>query len=265
MFDPRDTVVGWSLAIDGVWEKLETKVLTGLVSEGDTIVDVGANLGWFSVQLARAVGKTGRVIAFEPDPGNYDLLSENLRINGVVETVTAYRLAALNKPGEVQFELSPINYGDHRVRFETASATAVLPELENESRRSVIVVEAVALDDALPDLAKAGSGGPVRLMKLDCQGSEPAILKGARNILSNTEYLATEYWPYGLTRAGFDPETFIDELAQMFDSFVELEFDGGGEFQPIAGLRAHAASRRGPDGVLFYVLRKKLSDDSADA
>lgn len=264
MFDSRDTVVGWSLAVNGIWEKLETEILTGLVSEGDTVVDVGANLGWFSVQLARAVGNTGRVVAFEPDPGNYGLLAENLRLNGVAERVTTFQRAALDKPGEVQFELSPANYGDHRVRFEARSGSSLQPELEAESRRSVIVVEAVTLDDALPDLAANGQGMPVRLMKLDCQGSEPAILKGAKKILSNTEYLATEYWPYGIARAGFEPESFIDELAQIFDSFIELEVDGGGEFQCIAGLRAHAASKSRPDGILFYVLRNTPSHGSVD-
>lgn len=253
MFHPRDTVIGWTLALDGQWEPHETKALLDLIRPGDTVVDVGANLGWYSVQFARRTGCDGRVLSFEPEPGNFALLLENLTLNKVADGVVARQLALLNRKGMVEFELSSFNYGDHRVRF--GPTPAGIPDLYAEHARQVIQVEATTLDDALSP-ADSLHEGRVRLLKMDCQGSEAAILLGGSETLRRIDYLATEYWPYGIRRSGQDPDQFLGILERSFESFTRLEPEAGPiELRPSSELRSHAAQLTGNDEYQFLLLR----------
>lgn len=82
LVDPSDRVIGRALRRDGVWELAETRFLLATLLPGQTFVDVGAHLGYFSVLAARRVGPTGSVIAVEPEPRNLRLLRQNLARNG---------------------------------------------------------------------------------------------------------------------------------------------------------------------------------------
>jgi FkbM family methyltransferase len=258
-FDVDDRVIGWSIATNGGWESDETSALVGLIGDGDIVIDVGANLGWYSVQFARAAGRNGKVIAFEPEPRNFALLRENLWLNGVSDEVIALNLAAADKPGALEFELSGTNFGDHRVRFGGAGKAGDEPELYAESSRIVISVPSITVDDALGVHAIAPDTVRLRLIKLDCQGAEAAIIVGAPGALDRTDFLATEYWPYGIRRSGHDPLLFLETLAENFKSFAELHHaKGPPEFHPTTSLLDHAASMTEVDSYMFYLLSKSL-------
>src|SRR5689334_2171068 len=92
-FDVRDMIVGWHVGLRGNWERAETEFLKRLVHEGDRVIDAGANLGWFTVVLAKLVGTGGEVFAFEPEPRNYSLLCENVRMNAVEKQARLFQLA----------------------------------------------------------------------------------------------------------------------------------------------------------------------------
>jgi FkbM family methyltransferase len=255
-FKAADRIIGWSIAALGAWEARQTSILLGLISEGDVVVDVGANIGWYSVQFARAAGESGQVISFEPEPANFALLEENLALNNMSDRVEALNLAAADKEGTLDFELSPTNFGDHRVRFEQPLNHPAGPEYYEESSRPVISVRSTRLDETLSAYG-ISPGRRIRLIKLDCQGAEAAIIAGARKTLAETEYLATEYWPYGIRRSGHDPREFLETIAATFDSFVELQANEGPPvFQPTTSLVANAAELPEGDGYLFYLFKK---------
>src|SRR5690606_2486426 len=75
--DARDRHVSAALWRDGCWEALESRVLRAALAPGDAVLDAGANIGYFTLLAARAVGVTGRVYAFEPEPDNHALLAAN--------------------------------------------------------------------------------------------------------------------------------------------------------------------------------------------
>ena len=66
----------------GTYEPEETRLFRSKCRPGDTVIDVGANVGWYTVIASKLVGKKGRVIAFEPEPVNFAILKKNVLANG---------------------------------------------------------------------------------------------------------------------------------------------------------------------------------------
>ncbi|MBA3994176.1 MAG: hypothetical protein C0469_11665 [Cyanobacteria bacterium DS2.3.42] len=249
-FDVRDNVVGCSIAY-GSWEPVETAWIKSILTPGDTVVDVGANLGWYTVVMARHVGREGRVIAFEPDPRNFELLSRNVKENDFLEQSTLVQTALLERCGKVLLEQCLDNLGDHRIRVRAAGEFQ--NNLYGEDERQQIEVDANTLD---AELAKAGlADRPLKLIKIDSQGSEVSIFNGAEKALSNSEYVLTEYWPYGLERAGKNSNDFCNAVKDHFSQFSRS--DNKFQFQPMSGLLADlSCPAKTHCGETVYVFRK---------
>jgi FkbM family methyltransferase len=168
-----------------------------LARGGGTLVDVGANIGLTSIPVAKARNTVCHV--FEPDPQNYALLVRNAEANGVRSLVHAYHVAVMDREGTLTLERSSDNMGDHRIRM---SATA---GAYGEERRTVVQVEGRPLDDCLGDRPLAG---PI-VLKVDTQGAEARVFRGAKRTLDRADVVFAEYWPYGLRRMDDTPESFF--------------------------------------------------------
>jgi FkbM family methyltransferase len=249
-FDVRDNVVGWSIAY-GPWEPVETAWIKSILVPGDTVVDVGANLGWYTVIMARQVGREGRVVAFEPDPRNFELLTRNVKENDFWERCALVRTALLAHSGKVFLEQSVDNLGDHRIRVRAAGEFQ--NNLYGEDERQQIEVDANTLDAELAKLGMADRR--LKLIKIDSQGSEVSIFNGAEKALSNSEYVLTEYWPYGLERAGKNANDFFNTVKDHFSQFSRS--DNQFQFQPMSGLLADlSCPAKTHCGETVYVFRK---------
>ncbi|MGB5583898.1 MAG: FkbM family methyltransferase, partial [Gammaproteobacteria bacterium] len=73
-----DKYISGDLIRDNIWEPFETEVFRRLCKPGDFVVDIGANIGWYSVIASRLLGSSGRVLSIEPDSSNLQLLRTNL-------------------------------------------------------------------------------------------------------------------------------------------------------------------------------------------
>ena len=157
-------------------------------------VDVGAHIGYFSTLAARRVGTGGTVVAFEPDPHNFALLTRNLRRNRL-DNVLPQQLALGSSAGIRTLFFSTDNLGDHRLHYES------------DDRRS-LAVTVDTLDHALERCGVAR----VDAIKLDVQGSELDVVKGAERTLRSNGGIVVlaEIWPYGLERAGGSAKELFD-------------------------------------------------------
>jgi FkbM family methyltransferase len=196
--EPRDRSIGARLRRTGRWDPREKILYERELRPGMTVVDAGANVGYFSLLFARLVGPTGRVFALEPDPRNFDLLRRNIERNGY-SNVTAVPVALSRESGRQKFSRSPHNFADHCLG-------------DGLGQREKIEVEVVRLDDLFPGPAKR-----VNLLKLDIQGAEFAAIDGAREVLrANPDIvLLTEFWPDGMRRFGDDPEKYLETLRAL--------------------------------------------------
>jgi FkbM family methyltransferase len=175
--------------------------LEASIRPGMHIADVGANIGLYTLLLARLAGPSGRIHAFEPDPLMLKFLRENLAAAGA-STVEVFPCAAGAAAGEVVLQRHAINSGDNRLGTTTGGAW------HGESH----AVRVRALDDAL-------GGRPLDLIKIDVQGWEAEVFRGLGGLLDANPGLRIffEFWPDGLARAG----TSVAGLAALLD---ELRF-----------------------------------------
>lgn len=187
--DRVDLYVSGDIRRDGVWEPFETELFVSLCRPRGSVLDVGANIGWYSVIAALAVGDGGNVISVEPDRDNLVILWRNLQRLGVrnwriVET------ALSDRDGAAALYLSEDNLGDHRL-FDDGTGRAAT------TVRQMRLSNLFSTGEMLPDIVKSDTqGSEWHLLK----GSEPLIDAGWRPIW------LLEFWPFGLTQRGADPE-----------------------------------------------------------
>ncbi len=137
----------------------------------DVFIDVGANIGLYSVLVARRP-QPPRIVAFEPDPRNYDQFRANLLINGVTAAVETHRLAVSNRAS---------------VAFRMASATSTGESRVDPTDPEAVGLPAVRLDEFLP------LSGKTIFIKIDIEGHELAALTGMAGLLrANRCFLQVE-------------------------------------------------------------------------
>lgn len=175
------------------------------------VIDLGANVGYYTLLASEKVGEAGRVFAFEPDPLCYGLLEKNVAINRCVNVVTVNK-AVSDRSGNGSLFLGAKNKGGHSL---CAS---------EEVGRSIRIVM-TSLDDYFRDQDLC-----IHLIKMDIQGAELAALRGMRRILETSEDLAivVEFWPAGISRFGDAPADFIRMLLAYGFRFHGIKKNGSG-------------------------------------
>jgi FkbM family methyltransferase len=166
-----DTTICHSLIEYGEWTHSEMRILEQVIRPGMTVLDIGANIGCHTLAFSKAVGANGRVLGLEPQPFLFRLLAANLVTNEVAN-VLALNAGAGKAPGwmdlpDITYH-APNNYG----------ALKLDPFLaDGEAEKKNIPIPVHRLDD-LPFAQTAG------VIKIDVEGMEPAVLEGARGIIS---------------------------------------------------------------------------------
>ena len=207
-----DLHVSESIATRGVWEPFESELVRRVLEvvsgkERPIFIDCGANIGWYSV-LAGALG--AKVLAFEPMPANARLLRQNLDRNDFPGGVRLYELALGERRGQAELHLSKNNQGDHRLHVGMAT--------DPTKQRQTATVTVDRLDAVLePSLSRP------HVIKLDTQGSEVAVLRGATNAWLpapglHDVVIFTEFWPYGLARCGSSGDELLELLQPLIGS-----------------------------------------------
>jgi FkbM family methyltransferase len=163
--------IGLVVLMSGAFERAETEFAVEQARPGTVAIDVGANVGMFTVPLALAVGPSGRVLTIEPSPDNVARLQSNLELNSL-ENVVVEPIAVADKAGRLVLQLAS-DPGFHSTA-EIAESRAVDENL---------TVPAETLDQVwLRAHAPA-----VSFIKIDTEGSEDAVLRGAEQILQTCQ------------------------------------------------------------------------------
>lgn len=192
---PWDDVVFGHYRRHGTWAPEVLDLLSGRLRDGGTFIDVGANIGLVSIPLANRC-PDALVHAIEPAPDNHACLVRNIAHHDC-KRVTAHNFAAYSRRDRVPMALSTDNAGDHHLLTATAE-TNEPTQVQGQRPAGPVWVAADTLDRAL---GSAALPAPV-VMKIDTQGAEVQVLRGASKLLPQVHDLVIEYWPAGLRRCG---------------------------------------------------------------
>ena len=208
-YEPRlhTTTLGAELGMR--YEQAEIEALAARLPAGGVLVDVGANVGLHSIQLARLVEGL-RVLAFEPVGDTYSLLGRNIEKNGVGAQITPRRVAVSDRRGTLRLT-KRYQYGN----FVVPDGATVAPNVAEE-------VESVPLDDLVDELTDR-----VDAIKCDVEGAELSVLKGATKTLERfrpTILIEVDArWARRYGNTGADVFAFLTQRGYEYERFVDGE------------------------------------------
>jgi FkbM family methyltransferase len=197
----------------GTYEQPIADLLASMLRPGMTVLDVGAHIGYFSLLAAKAVGPTGHVWSFEPDPGNRASFEQNIEANGMTDRISVVPLAVASAVGEGVL---------HRVAGDTGSSSLY--------HRNGAGSEQLAVGMTSLDAWTDSEGWPsISLVKVDAEGAEGAVLAGMAGLIERNPKIVVilEFQADTIEVAGDDPIEFLKRLKDMRWNRIELLDDGG--------------------------------------
>ncbi len=161
-----------SLFVRGIYDPNIVVVINTLLSKGSVFIDVGANMGYFSLLASSVVDKFGHIIAIEPSSRDYARLVDNVKINNLTNIISTYHIAISDVSGSAKLavaceERSALNTLGSEFSFKGVDKL----EIEN--------VRVLSIDELVSDTKLTR----VDVLKLDIEGSELKALQGARNVI----------------------------------------------------------------------------------
>jgi len=186
-----------AIGITGTYEPHVTELFRRLLRRDSTVVDVGANIGWYTLNAATAVSVKGRIIAFEPEPNNFSLLSRSIALNSM-NNVELIRESVSDRQGHQTLFLADGNIGGH----STTRAVGL----------NRIEVPSTTLDLSLAEFGVDG----VHVLKVDVEGAEPQVVLGAAEQLKRVDNMIMEWNPEAWTN-------HLRTLDILFESFKVYE------------------------------------------
>lgn len=195
LLNQKDAIVSGSLAL-GCYETALLSHFEASLKPGMCVIDIGANIGLYTIIAANTVGPDGLVVAIEPEARNCKFVERSLLLNQF-NNALVFQKAVGNANHWISLFLCEDNMADHRV-YDPAGIRAATP------------VEMIRLDDLLADKVRR----TVDIIKMDVQGAEAMAFEGMRETLRENKKIKIfmEFWPWGLQKAGSTPSELLRQI-----------------------------------------------------
>ncbi len=193
------------LSIFKKFEPEETDFVKHIIKQGYTVLDIGANIGYYTLMFSKLVGPNGKIYAFEPDPENFAILKENIASNKIANVI-AEQKAVSDKSGPIRLFKAKANLADHRI-------------YDPGDKRDTVDIQSVSIDDYFN-----GMNEEIDFIKMDIEGAEGGALKGMEQLLKRHHEikLMTEFYPSGLRQFGICADSYLSLLAAYGFEIYEL-------------------------------------------
>ena len=194
--DPSDMAVSGAIAL-GAFENYESEIFRKAIKPGMNIVDIGAQIGYYTVIFGARTGPSGKVFAFEPEKHNHSFLEKNIKENKLLN-VSIINKAVSDMAGSRLLFLEQDNRGHNSFAKDT------------EKPGEGVVVETDTLDNML----KAFDSPKIDILKIDIEGAEPIALRGMKESIARSQnmIIITEVYPLCMERLGESPTAYLKEL-----------------------------------------------------
>ena len=199
LVNAQDAGIGRELRKYRIHEPILTKIITSLTRSGNIVLDIGANIGYYTLLFSRQVGPNGLVIAVEPEPSNFTLLTLNLQLNNI-ENVRLYQVAIGDSIGEAILYISDFSNW-HSLRTK------------NPKKTKGIQVPLTTIDALREDL-----NCPINLIRMDIEGFEVQAIKGGEQTLKyDRPYLIMEVHPIQIGN--------LNEVKVFLERLIALDYE----------------------------------------
>lgn len=205
-----DVGVSGHLAL-GVYEKTEIDLFRNSIKESDVVVDIGANIGYYSVIAGKKLGDKGKLFVYEPEEVNLNLLKKNIEHNKI-QNVIFEQTALSNEVGTKKFFLTKHNKGTHSL-------------VNNRGVVESVLVKTDTLDNSLK---KYGSP-KVDVIKMDIEGAEIMAIEGMLETIKKSQNLIifTEFYPKAIRRLNQSPIAYLNRLVELGFSLKLIDEEKG--------------------------------------
>ncbi len=170
LVDPR-SATEFAAYYTGDYDTVAIRSVMRLLNPDSIVLDVGANIGFWSVPLARRLTRGGRLHCFEPVPGNFERLTENIRQNSLDEVVSVHQLGLSDRNGSAKISL--------RDGFGAQTGNAAIVIEEEDLKYVCVEIVLCALDDIFDSFSEER----IDFIKADIEGHEDRFLCGASNVI----------------------------------------------------------------------------------
>lgn len=180
----QNDLISYATQLYGEWAEQELELFKTIVSEGSVIFEIGAHIGTLTIPLARLAGETGKVYAFEPQVHPFQALNANILLNAQ-RTVRAYPFAVAAHKGTIRLK---------HLQFEHSVNSGAFV-LRDHVQADGEWTELVTLDM----IWNAVNRPAVRLLKVDVEGMEPDVWKGALECIRETKpivFMESNFWKF---------------------------------------------------------------------
>lgn len=205
LVDTQDIGISSHLMLDGFWEMWVTEAMLRSVRRGSTVIDVGANLGYYTLLLADLTGPEGKVLSFEPNPLLADRARQSAEMNGFLPFTAVHPCALGAAEGFVTMEVMPHQPGGGIVREHTGEAIS----------DAIHVHRLNSFSEALD----------AEFIKIDVEGYEQQVWRGMTGILARGQPL-TIFMEFTVQRYP-DPRGFLDEILGEGFALELVDYIGG--------------------------------------
>ncbi len=200
--DARDVSIAPHLILDGAFEEYTDAVLRSIIRPGMHVLEIGANVGVFTLLMAHRTGANGSVLSFECDPELAQIVRDNLEINGLANIGTVDDRAVSDHVGTLRF-FSAVH---HRGNGTLVEGLEQIPRMALERRE--IEVQSTTIDAILKE-----RGRRFDLVKIDAEGAESAIFRGGSTLFADRSRplrVIVEFAPEFIRTSGDDPSVYLD-------------------------------------------------------
>lgn len=208
-FPKNDEVISKEISLNGVWEKNEVEWLKKTVKSGDVCINVGANVGYFSILMSMLVGQSGKVYAIEPNPALIPFLKANV-LRKQIGPIQILPFAAGSKSEFLNLFLNETNCGDNRLfdpRITNGGGNYIDHGFSIEP--NFVRVPVLPLDEIIKN-------EKVNVVLIDAQGWDFEVIKGMNEIISKYKpYILMEYVPQWFRDMGISPLEIIENLIDL--------------------------------------------------
>jgi FkbM family methyltransferase len=208
--DLADSVIGWGI-IRGKYETNELDFIRRTVKSGQTVIDIGANIGLFTITMASLIGTTGKLYAFEPLETHANLLARSIAENNFADRIVLERAAVSDKPGQGQLisASETINAGGAYLNQQGEA----LPAGHQSDEVALVTLDTYPMQR------------PVHFIKIDVEGAELLALRGARSLLKEDQpAIISEVHPAQLRKvSGCTAAEFVNEIEGLNYNCYELD------------------------------------------